>query len=61
MSLMARQAQVATPIDNTDELDRYLADSLIPTDDPLQWWIMNRKVYPNLSKLAISIHSIPGV
>ncbi|KAE9403450.1 hypothetical protein BT96DRAFT_815057, partial [Gymnopus androsaceus JB14] len=28
---------------------------------PLQWWINNRKVYPNLAKLAILVHLIPGV
>jgi len=60
ISLMARQTQAATPPSNADELDRYLADSCVPTDDPLHWWIMNRKVYPNLAKLAISVHSIPG-
>lgn len=43
-----------------DDLDRYLADGCVPTDDPLQWWIMNRKVYPDLAKLAISVHLIPG-
>ncbi|KAE9400300.1 hypothetical protein BT96DRAFT_819388, partial [Gymnopus androsaceus JB14] len=25
--------------------------------NPLTWWLMNRKVYPNLAKLAISIHT----
>jgi len=58
---MAKQSQAAAPISNVDKLDRYLANSCVPTDDPLQWWIMNWKVYPNLAKLAISIHCIPGM
>ncbi|KAE9385366.1 hypothetical protein BT96DRAFT_596570 [Gymnopus androsaceus JB14] len=27
------------------------------TENPLTWWLMNRKVYPNLAKLMISIHT----
>lgn len=46
--------------DTSDEFDRYLADSCVPTDDPLAWWLMNRKVYPNLAKLAISVHTSMG-
>ncbi|KAJ3737857.1 hypothetical protein EV360DRAFT_58660, partial [Lentinula raphanica] len=30
----------------------------VPTSDPFQWWLMNRKVYPNL---ALSIHSAPAL
>ena len=62
MSLMTKHTQVCEGSTATgkDELDRYLADVAVPTDDPLHWWIMNRKVYPTLAKLAISLHLIPG-
>lgn len=46
---------------NVDELERFLADGCTPVEDPLQWWISNRPLYPHLSKLAISVHSVPGV
>lgn len=52
---------MAVPDVSIDELDRYLADSLIPTEDPLEWWKMNRRVYPNLAKLAISVHLAMGM
>lgn len=51
---------MAVPDVSVDELDRYLADSLVPTEDPLEWWKMNWKVYPNLAKLAISVHLAMG-
>ncbi|KAE9385922.1 hypothetical protein BT96DRAFT_746769, partial [Gymnopus androsaceus JB14] len=31
------------------ELDHYLQDNCVQTDDPLQWWIMNQKVCVLLS------------
>ena len=58
--LMFTQTSIDLPNSEMDELDRYLADSCIPMDDPLAWWLMNRKVYPNLAKLAISIHTCMG-
>lgn len=57
---MATQTNIALN-NGSDQLDRYLADSCIQTDNPLQWWIMNQKVYPDLVKLGISIHSIMGM
>lgn len=41
-----------------NEFDCYLADSCIPTGSAA---LMNWKVYPNLAKLAVSVHLIPGV
>lgn len=58
---MSKRTRVNGGIGDEDDLDRYLADGCVPTEDPLQWWIMNRKVYPNLAKLAISVHLIPGL
>lgn len=52
---------MAVPDVSVDEFDRYLADSLVPMEDPLEWWKMNRKVYPNLAKLAISVHLAMGM
>jgi len=58
---MVKHTQAGAALDSgMDELDRYMADGCVPTQDPLLWWIANRKLYPNLSKLAISVHSIPG-
>jgi len=57
---MAKRVNGGAGEEVNDELDRYLADRCVPTEDPLNWWIMNRKVYPNLAKLAISLHLIPG-
>jgi hypothetical protein len=57
---MAKHTRVGTAAGNADELECYLMDGCIPAEDPLQWWIMNQKVYPNLAKLAISVHCIPG-
>lgn len=58
-SLMAAQMFTDLPGDD-DELDRYLADSCVQTNDVLAWWFLNRKVYPNLARLAISIHCCMG-
>lgn len=55
------QVNLAVPDLSVDELDRYLKDSVVPTENPLDWWLMNRSVYPNLSKLAISVHLVMGM
>ncbi|KAF5364882.1 hypothetical protein D9757_015275 [Collybiopsis confluens] len=60
ISLMSKQSQLASFASDRDELDRYLMDSCVPTENPLHWWLMNRKVYPNLAKLAVSVHTIPA-
>ena len=52
---------MAVPDVSVDELERYLKDSVVPAENPLDWWIMNHKVYPNLSKLAISVHLVMGM
>jgi hypothetical protein len=43
-----------------DELAEWLMQPPVPTDDPLQWWLANRKLYPCLSRMAIDIHIAPG-
>jgi len=57
---MISQTNHALPNAQFDEFDCYLADGVVPTDDPLKWWLMNRKVYPNLARLATSVHSAMG-
>lgn len=45
-----------------DELDRYLADSRVTTEDPpLGWWITNRAMYPTLAVMAINFHTALGM
>ena len=42
------------------ELERYLAESLIPRkEDPIIWWKKNREKYPILLKLALKYLSAP--
>jgi hypothetical protein len=43
-----------------DELAEWLAQPPVPTEDPLRWWLANRKLYPRLSRMAIDIHATPG-
>ncbi|KAF5365839.1 hypothetical protein D9757_012804 [Collybiopsis confluens] len=43
ISLMSKQSQLASFASDRDELDRYLMDSCVPTENPLHWWLMNRK------------------
>ncbi|KAE9384879.1 hypothetical protein BT96DRAFT_950256 [Gymnopus androsaceus JB14] len=53
------QVNMAMPNVSVDELlEWYLKDSVVPTENPVDWWIMNRKVYPNLSKLGIAVHLV---
>jgi hypothetical protein len=48
-----------------DEYDRYCALDIVPihNDDPIAWWMEDtqRREYPNLSKMAINILSIPAM
>lgn len=57
---MSRHTQSQSSSSDLDELQRYLMDSCLPVQDPLAWWAANRKLYPSLAKLAISVHAIPG-
>jgi len=43
-----------------DELAEWLAQPPVPTEDPLHWWLANKKLYPRLSRMAIDFHGIPG-
>jgi hypothetical protein len=46
--------------DERDKLDEWLAQSPVPTEDPLRWWLANQKLYPRLSRMAIDVHATPG-
>ena len=43
-----------------NKLDEYLQLPVENVKDPLKWWVNNRKVYPNLSRMALDYLSIPG-
>lgn len=58
-AMMASEVKVT--VEAGDELTRYLADSRVETTNPLQWWVSNRSLYPNLARMAIDFHSIPGM
>lgn len=44
-----------------DELDQYLLDSRVTTEDPLAWWLANSAVYPTLWRMARDMHIVPGM
>lgn len=44
----------------TSELDDYLKLPVEKAPDPLKWWHNHRRVYPNLSRMALDYLSIPG-
>lgn len=41
------------------EVDEYLNRPVENILDPLKWWIDNRRVYPNLSSMALDYLSVP--
>jgi hypothetical protein len=47
-------------IENKKELDRYMSESLISrTENPINWWKLNRSKYPKLSELMLKYLSAP--
>ena len=44
-----------------DELTEWLSQPLVPTEDLLRWWLANQKLNPCLSRMAIDIHTVPGM
>jgi len=42
------------------EIDEYLRLPVENVSDPLKWWYDHRRVYPNLSRMALDYLSIPG-
>jgi hypothetical protein len=46
-----------------DEYTRYCAEDVEWTDDPIAWWLqpVQQVKYPNLSKMAINVLSIPAM
>ncbi|KAF0532306.1 zinc finger bed domain-containing protein ricesleeper 2-like [Gigaspora margarita] len=48
-----------TSTTNTSELDRYFISEPVEEDtDPLDWWKVNKRTYPILSKLASDYLSV---
>ena len=45
----------------SSELDEYLRLPLESVKDPLKWWFENRRLYPNLYRMAQDYLSVPGV
>nr|GAT43317.1 predicted protein [Mycena chlorophos] len=43
-----------------DEIERYLASPVEDVQDPIQWWIERKAVYPRLSRMAIDYLLIPA-
>src|SRR5215471_20886192 len=41
------------------EIDDYLHSPVENAADPLKWWYDKRRVYPNLSRMALDYLSIP--
>jgi hypothetical protein len=41
------------------EIDEYLNRPVENILDPLKWWTDNRRVYPNLSSMALDYLSVP--
>jgi hypothetical protein len=42
-----------------DELERYLSDPTVQTNNPMKWWYDNRHLYPTLSQMALDYLSVP--
>uniref|UniRef100_A0A7N0TG71 BED-type domain-containing protein n=1 Tax=Kalanchoe fedtschenkoi TaxID=63787 RepID=A0A7N0TG71_KALFE len=54
--------EINTSQNTKSELDQYLDESLLPRVqefDVLNWWKLNRQKYPNLSRMAADVLSIP--
>ena len=48
-------------IQEVDELDEYLSHAIEKVKDPIAWWWDHRRVYPQLSAMALDYLSIPGM
>ncbi|KAL9663680.1 hypothetical protein QQ045_019071 [Rhodiola kirilowii] len=54
--------EINTSQNTKSELDQYLDESLLPRVqefDVLNWWKLNKQKYPNLSRMAVDVLSIP--
>jgi hAT family C-terminal dimerisation region len=47
-------------VEEPHEIDVYLTSAVEKVKDPLMWWWDHRKVYPNLSIMALDYLSAPG-
>lgn len=44
-----------------DELDRYLRCPLVDTEKPLTWWLAHKHEFPQLSRFAFDMLSVPAM
>ena len=47
--------------EDEDELERYYRMGSQKIEDPVQWWLGNRDIFPRLSRLALDIFAIPAM
>lgn len=59
VSLFANFSVGPSAVPTVSEVDDYLSRPVEYISDPLKWWIDNRRVYPNLSSMALDYLSIP--
>jgi len=59
-AMRVQMAGGSSQTNERDELAEWLAHPPVPTEDPLRWWLANRKLYPCLSRMAVDVHAIPG-
>jgi hypothetical protein len=59
VSLFANFSVGLSTATSLNEVDEYLNRAVENVPDPLKWWNDNRRVYPNLSSMALDYLSIP--
>jgi hypothetical protein len=59
VSLFANFAVGTSAAATVSEVDEYLNRPVESVLDPLKWWMDNRRVYPNLSSMALDYLCIP--
>jgi hypothetical protein len=44
-----------------NHLDQYLSEPIEPgVTEPLKWWWEQRHIWPELARMALDYHSVPG-
>jgi hAT family C-terminal dimerisation region len=59
VSMFANISVGALGATTLSEVDEYLSRPVENILDPLKWWTDNRRVYPNLSSMALDYLSVP--
>ena len=59
VSLFANFSVGSSAATTLSEIDEYLTRPVESVGDPLKWWNDKRRVYPNLSSMALDYLSIP--